>query len=77
MTCWMDSVVVHKRPVKYETVWISKDFISTGRYKGKRKAGEIWQDNDGLYHAVYLAQIGEEAAMMGPEIIEEYLKNLE
>lgn len=75
--CWMDTVEYHKKPVKWKTTWISRMVIMTGRYKGKRKAGEIWQDNSGVYHAVFLAHLGEEAAMKGPEIIEEYLANLE
>lgn len=69
--CCLVTFDYHNKPVKRKNPWTSKKFNMTGRYKGKRNAGEIWQDKDGFYHSVFLAQGGEDAAIKGLEIIEE------
>ena len=72
---WMESSEYHKRPVKWRTVYVDSGCNMTGRYKGRRKAGEIWQEPNGSWVTVFTAHMGEEAAMKGPEIIEDYIRS--
>ena len=70
---WEDSTVVYKKPVKFETVWVSKDNTFTTRYKGRKRSGDIWIDKSGVYHTITLNNTGEGASFDGPEQIEEFL----
>jgi hypothetical protein len=72
---WQDSTVVYKKPVKFETVWVSKDLSYTDRYTGrKHEVGDIWQDQNGCYHTITLNHSGEGACIEGPIVIEEFLR---
>ncbi len=64
---------ISRRPVRWETTWVNENLVATGRTRKRKPVGEVWRENDGTYHVITLANVGEEAAMEGPEIIREYL----